>query len=476
MKFETERLILRPWEDADAESLYEYAKDDRVGPAAGWKPHTSVENSREIIRDILSAPGTYAVCLKEDDRAIGSIGLMVGKQSNLGLPDSEGEIGYWIGVPFWGRGLIPEAVRELMRHAFSELHLKTLWCGYYDGNDKSRRVQEKCGFRYDHTRKDVLCQATGELLTEHVLKCSAEEWKNSFSVRELTDDEIPRALELARKVFLEYESPAYSSEGTEEFLRCLQDEAYLDGIRYFGAFDGSRLIGTVGIRPENRHICFFFVEGKYQRLGIGTKLFCLVRQAYPDGIVTLNAAPYGLPFYRRLGFRETDAEQTVSGIRFTPMEHLGKEPMDDYRCVTLRERPDLMNGAAEWFHSKWGVPKEAYLECMEANLSGETEYGWYLCLAGGRIVGGLGVIENDFHDRKDLFPNVCAVYTEEEHRGRGIAGRLLDLAVEDLRAKGVSPVYLVTDHIGFYERYGWEFLCMVQGDGEPDMTRMYIHR
>ena len=95
---------------------------------------------------------------------------------------------------------------------------------------------------------------------------------------------------------------------------------------------------------------------------------------------------------------------------------------------------------------------------------------------GNQIVGGLGVIENDFHDRKDLTPNICAVYTEETYRCQGIAGRLLNMAVEDLRLKGVSPVYLITDHTGFYERYGWEFLCMVQGDNETDMTRMYIHK
>ena len=147
-----------------------------------------------------------------------------------------------------------------------------------------------------------------------------------------------------------------------------------------------------------------------------------------------------------------------------------------YEYVALRERPELMGPAAEWFQSKWGVPREAYLECMQAYLSAETELGWYLCLCDGAIVGGLGVIENDFHDRKDLAPNVCAVYTEEAHRRRGIAGRLLNMAVEDMRSKGISPLYLVTDHTGFYERYGWEFFCMVQGDGEDHLTRMYIHR
>ena len=150
--------------------------------------------------------------------------------------------------------------------------------------------------------------------------------------------------------------------------------------------------------------------------------------------------------------------------------------MAAYQYITLRQQPRLMEPAARWFHSKWGVPTEAYLECMEAYLKGETELGWYLCLEDENIVGGLGAIENDFHDRKDLSPNICAVYTEESHRCRGIAGSLLNMAVEDLRARGISPAYLVTDHTCFYERYGWEFLCMVQGDGEPDMTRMYIHK
>ena len=144
--------------------------------------------------------------------------------------------------------------------------------------------------------------------------------------------------------------------------------------------------------------------------------------------------------------------------------------------LTLRACPQRMEQAAKWFHSKWGVPTEAYLECMQSYLQGSTQLGWYLCLDGEEIVGGLGVIENDFHDRKDLTPNICAVYTEESHRRRGIAGELLNMAVEDLRCSGISPAYLATDHTGFYERYGWEFLCMVQGDGEPDMTRMYIHR
>ena len=143
--------------------------------------------------------------------------------------------------------------------------------------------------------------------------------------------------------------------------------------------------------------------------------------------------------------------------------------------ITLRQQPERLEEAAEWFHNQWGAPVDAYRACMQEYLNGETEYGWYLCVDGQHIAGGLGVIENDFHDRKDLSPNICAVYVEEAYRRRGIAGRLLDMAVEDLRTKGISPVYLLTDHTGFYERYGWQFLCMAQGDGEAYMSRIYIH-
>ena len=114
--------------------------------------------------------------------------------------------------------------------------------------------------------------------------------------------------------------------------------------------------------------------------------------------------------------------------------------MTTYQYITLRESPELKISAAEWFHNKWGVPTEAYLECMDAYLQNETEYGWYLCLNGNQIIGGMGVIENDFHDRKDLTPNVCAVYTDEKYRCQGIAGKLLNMVVDDMKSKEVSPI------------------------------------
>lgn len=177
MVFETERLTLRPWQESDAENLYEYARDPEVGPIAGWPPHTSVEDSRQVIRDVLSAGETYAVCLKEDDRAVGSIGLISPTQSHTAAAADELEVGFWIGAPFWGRGLVPEALERLAAHAFEDLGCSALWCGYYDGNSKSKRCQEKCGFRFHHTEPDKPCPLMGDVRAEHFTRLTKEEWE-----------------------------------------------------------------------------------------------------------------------------------------------------------------------------------------------------------------------------------------------------------------------------------------------------------
>ena len=150
--------------------------------------------------------------------------------------------------------------------------------------------------------------------------------------------------------------------------------------------------------------------------------------------------------------------------------------MEQHTIIRLTDRPEYKESMAQWFHEKWGIPKQAYLDSMDACLKGESAVPkWYAVVEDGRIIGGLGVIENDFHDRKDLSPNVCAVYVEEDRRCRGIAGEMLHFVCEDMKGSGVPVLYLVTDHTSFYERYGWRFLCMAQGDGEPEPTRLYIH-
>ncbi len=177
MVLKTERLFLRPWREEDAEALYRYARDPEVGPAAGWPPHKSVAESREIIRSVLSPRETYAVCLREGDAPIGSIGLKFGDATDLTDRTDECELGYWLGKPFWGQGIIPEAARELLRHAFETLGVRAVWCGYYDGNLKSRRVQEKLGFSPHHSTENVEVPLLGEVRLGHVNLLTRAAWE-----------------------------------------------------------------------------------------------------------------------------------------------------------------------------------------------------------------------------------------------------------------------------------------------------------
>ena len=173
---ETKRLILRPWTENDAESLYKYAQNPSVGLIAGWLPHTSVENSREVIREILSAPETYAVVLKETNEPIGSVGIMFDNTiHSADMQEGDAEIGYWIGVPYWGLGLIPEAVICLLKRCIDELGIKRVWCGYFDGNTRSRRVMDKCGFRFHHTEEGKI-SPLGDVRTEHFTLLTKEDW------------------------------------------------------------------------------------------------------------------------------------------------------------------------------------------------------------------------------------------------------------------------------------------------------------
>lgn len=151
--------------------------------------------------------------------------------------------------------------------------------------------------------------------------------------------------------------------------------------------------------------------------------------------------------------------------------------MAEYSIVRLRERSDLGEMAARWFHQKWGFPYETYLESIDAYIKNKSTIPqWYVVISDGRIIGGCGVIDNDFHDRKDLTPNVCGVFVEEDFRNLGIAGAMLNFVCNDMKDKGISTLYLVTDHTSFYERYGWRFLCMVTDEIEHVETRLYIHK
>lgn len=150
------------------------------------------------------------------------------------------------------------------------------------------------------------------------------------------------------------------------------------------------------------------------------------------------------------------------------------EIMNNYRILNLQECPKLRTQVADWFHQKWKIPADEYLNSIDECLTGKNNVPqWYIVLSGNKIIGGVGVIANDFHQRKDLTPNVCALYVEEKYRRQGIARQLLEQVCRDMRNRHLNTLYLVTDHISFYEQYGWQFFCMVQEENSNNMIRMY---
>ena len=173
---ETERLNLRRWEETDAEQLYCWACDPDVGPIAGWPPHQSAEESRNVIRNVLNGPEAYAVCLRPEGTVIGAVELKLRGHTDFSDREDECEIGYWIAKPYWGQGYMTEAAEAILRHAFETLGMRKVWAGYYDGNDRSRRVQEKCGFNYQWTTKDVEVPLMHETRIGHVNALTRAEW------------------------------------------------------------------------------------------------------------------------------------------------------------------------------------------------------------------------------------------------------------------------------------------------------------
>ena len=152
---ETDRILLRPWRESDAEALFKYASDPDVGPRAGWPPHKSVEESLQIIKSVFNTPTMWAVELKETAEAIGCVGYLPASSSNLRIPDDQCEVGYWIGKPYWGRGICTEALRLVIDYCFNVKHYTVLWGDFFPSNPASGRVMTKCGFQ--DTGREVIC-------------------------------------------------------------------------------------------------------------------------------------------------------------------------------------------------------------------------------------------------------------------------------------------------------------------------------
>lgn len=332
---ETKRLLLRPWSEGDAEALYTYAKDPAVGPIAGWPPHTSVENSREVIRDILSAPETYAVVLKETKEPIGSVGIMFGNGvHSADMQPGDAEIGYWIGVPYWGRGLIPEAVNCLLGYCFDELGIKRVWCGYYDGNLKSRRVMDKCGFRFHHTEEGKT-SPLGDIRTEHFTLLTAAEWIGMKIMHETTIRPLhPEEVGLLRDFLYE---AIFIPEGAVAPPKSIIDlpelSVYIenfgkkkDDLCLAAEYEG-KVIGAVWTRmmDDYGHVDDYTpslsisLYEEFRGKGIGTRLMIeiislLKGKGYDRVSLSVQKANFAVRMYLKLGFciiKETEEEYVM---------------------------------------------------------------------------------------------------------------------------------------------------------------------
>lgn len=170
------RLYLRPWKDDDARSLYELANDPAIGPSAGWPPHKTIKESRQIIATVFSDPKTYAICLKENDEIIGAISLMRSRNDS-NYPAGQCELGFWIGKPYWGHAYVKEASLLVLKHAFEDLNMNKVWCGYYAGNEKSAKAQAKIGFAFDHLVPSAPVPLLNEYRDEIVNVMSSKTWQ-----------------------------------------------------------------------------------------------------------------------------------------------------------------------------------------------------------------------------------------------------------------------------------------------------------
>lgn len=335
---ETKRLILRPWEESDAEDLYKYASNPDVGPIAGWPSHQSIAESSDIIKNVLSGKECYAICLKEDGKAIGAIELLLNGHTDMTERDDECELGYWLGKPFWGQGIMPEAVKEIIRHGFEDAGMTKIWCGYYEGNSKSKRVQEKVGFIYQWKSEDVDVPLMNETRIGHVSCMTKEDWLDlqkkrlSDSVLEYKKATIEDIDELVRTRIMVLRAANKLSDDEDMSVVETQSRGYYERALESGehiaylVYDNDEFVGAGGVSfyqvmptyhnstGKKAYIMNMYTAPKYRRQGIAFHtLDLLVKEAREQGIsqIALEATDMGLPLYEKYGFKKLKNEMEI---------------------------------------------------------------------------------------------------------------------------------------------------------------------
>ena len=309
--------ILRKWRLSDAKDLAAALNNKKIlnNLRDGLPFPYTEQDARDYITAILSSEenSTFAYAITQNDRAIGSIGAF--RQSNIHRQTAE--LGYYLAEEYWGRGIMTKAIRQLCGIVFDTTDILRIYAEPFAYNTGSRRALEKAGFCYEGTMKNNAVK-NGKVLDMALY--SLTRTMEPYPVRRLTSKEIPQALELCWRVFLEFEAPDYSPEGIAAFQASLDDKERNRQMHFYGAFDGDTLVGVLSMRAP-QHIGGFFVDAAYHRRGIGRRLFEAMRRDYAHQVFTVHSSPYAVEVYRHLGFATTDEEQTVDGLRFTPLQY-----------------------------------------------------------------------------------------------------------------------------------------------------------
>ena len=312
-----EHCVLRKWRLSDAPALAASLNNEKIlnNLRDGLPFPYTEQDARDYITAMLSADeaSTFAYAVTLDDRAVGSIGAF--RQGNIHRQTAE--LGYYLAEEYWGRGIMTQAIRQLCAILFDSTDLLRIYAEPFAYNTGSRRALEKAGFRFEGILKNNAVK-NGKVVDMALY--SLTRMPEPYPVRRLTRDEIPAACQLMWEVFLQFEAPEYPPEGVAAFRASLDDEERLRRLNFYGAFDGDRLVGALCMR-EPHHIGGFFVDAAYHRRGIGRRLFEAMRRDYSRQVFTVNSSPYAVEVYRHLGFTPTDREQSVDGLRFTPMEY-----------------------------------------------------------------------------------------------------------------------------------------------------------